>query len=243
MRLTRMRYGNVPPFTEPVDIRFDERVNVFVGPNATGKSRLLSALVSSAASMNGRWPMMSIQGGRTRHVQQPHKKVLCQTTRIKGHGVHRPNGLSTAIAALFCLGFTQGFGIVYVWRVHTHQQVDVIFKAGFNSSDLVFGLPMLLPTLVNHHRIDTGYREHNERHEQGQNYVCRNSHLAHVATYRNVCEKATWALSPKSAEHETAYGGHHNGVGPGSALSGPTTAESPRAAKYQAQTQIGAYHP
>ncbi len=44
MRLTRMRYGNVPPFTEPVDIRFDEHVNVFVGPNATGKSRLLSAI-------------------------------------------------------------------------------------------------------------------------------------------------------------------------------------------------------
>ena len=44
MRLTRIRYGNVPPFTEPVDVRFDERVNVFVGPNATGKSRLLSAI-------------------------------------------------------------------------------------------------------------------------------------------------------------------------------------------------------
>ncbi len=44
MRLTRIRYGSIPPFTEPVDIRFDERVNVFVGPNATGKSRLLSAI-------------------------------------------------------------------------------------------------------------------------------------------------------------------------------------------------------
>ena len=44
MRLTRIRYGNVPPFTEPVDISFDERVNVFVGPNASGKSRLLSAI-------------------------------------------------------------------------------------------------------------------------------------------------------------------------------------------------------
>ena len=44
MRLTRMRYGGIPPFTEQVDIRFDERVNVFVGPNATGKSRLLSAI-------------------------------------------------------------------------------------------------------------------------------------------------------------------------------------------------------
>ena len=44
MRLTRMRYGGIPPFTEQVDIRFDERVNVFVGPNASGKSRLLSAI-------------------------------------------------------------------------------------------------------------------------------------------------------------------------------------------------------
>ena len=44
MHLTRMRFGGVPPFTEPVEISFDERVNVFVGANATGKSRLLSAI-------------------------------------------------------------------------------------------------------------------------------------------------------------------------------------------------------
>ena len=44
MRLTRMRFGGIPPFTEPVEFSFDERVNVFVGANATGKSRLLSAI-------------------------------------------------------------------------------------------------------------------------------------------------------------------------------------------------------
>ena len=44
MHLTRMRFGGVPPFTGPVEFRFDERVNVFVGVNATGKSRLLSAV-------------------------------------------------------------------------------------------------------------------------------------------------------------------------------------------------------
>ncbi len=44
MHLTRMRFGGVPPFTEPVELRFDERVNVFVGENATGKSRLLSEI-------------------------------------------------------------------------------------------------------------------------------------------------------------------------------------------------------
>ena len=44
MQLTKMRFGGVPPFTEPVEITFDPTVNVFVGPNATGKSRILSAM-------------------------------------------------------------------------------------------------------------------------------------------------------------------------------------------------------
>ena len=44
MHLTRMRLGGVPPFTEPVEFVFDERVNVFVGPNASGKSTVLSEM-------------------------------------------------------------------------------------------------------------------------------------------------------------------------------------------------------
>ena len=44
MHLTRMRFGGVPPFTEPVELIFDERANLFVGANATGKSRLLSEI-------------------------------------------------------------------------------------------------------------------------------------------------------------------------------------------------------
>ena len=44
MHLTRMRLGGVPPFTEPVEFEFDERVNVFIGPNASGKSTVLSEM-------------------------------------------------------------------------------------------------------------------------------------------------------------------------------------------------------
>ena len=44
MHLTGMRFGGIPPFTEQVEFNFDERVNVFVGANATGKSRLLSVI-------------------------------------------------------------------------------------------------------------------------------------------------------------------------------------------------------
>ena len=44
MHLTRMRLGGIPPFTEPVEFTFDERVNVFVGPNASGKTTVLLVL-------------------------------------------------------------------------------------------------------------------------------------------------------------------------------------------------------
>lgn len=44
MHLTKMQLGGVPPFTKPVDFEFDERVNVFVGPNASGKSTVLLML-------------------------------------------------------------------------------------------------------------------------------------------------------------------------------------------------------
>ena len=44
MHLTRMRFCGVPPFTEPVEFRFDDLANVFVGVNAAGKSRLLLAI-------------------------------------------------------------------------------------------------------------------------------------------------------------------------------------------------------
>ncbi len=44
MHLVRMSLGGVPPFTERVTFKFDERVNVFIGPNASGKSTVLQML-------------------------------------------------------------------------------------------------------------------------------------------------------------------------------------------------------
>ena len=44
MHLVRMSFGVVPPFTEPVTFKFDEHVNLFVGPNASGKSTVLQML-------------------------------------------------------------------------------------------------------------------------------------------------------------------------------------------------------
>ena len=47
MHLVRMNFSGVPPITEPVAFRFDERVNLFIGPNASGKSVLLRLLADA----------------------------------------------------------------------------------------------------------------------------------------------------------------------------------------------------
>ena len=44
MHITSMTIAGIPPFTEPVEFTFDERVNVFVGPNASGKSTAIACL-------------------------------------------------------------------------------------------------------------------------------------------------------------------------------------------------------
>ena len=41
MHIAGIKVENIPPFAEAVDFEFDEHVNVFIGPNATGKSTLL----------------------------------------------------------------------------------------------------------------------------------------------------------------------------------------------------------
>ncbi len=46
MHITAMTIGGIPPFTEPVEFKFDEHVNVFIGPNASGKSTLLTRMVA-----------------------------------------------------------------------------------------------------------------------------------------------------------------------------------------------------
>ena len=59
MHLTRIRLGNVPPFTEPIDLNFDPQVNVFIGPNASGKSKLLSEIDKyfNESVANRQWPL------------------------------------------------------------------------------------------------------------------------------------------------------------------------------------------
>ena len=63
MHLVRMNFSGVPPLTEPIAFRFDERVNVFIGPNASGKSvllRLLAEHLTGTAPHRMGYPWLSL---------------------------------------------------------------------------------------------------------------------------------------------------------------------------------------
>ena len=49
MHISDITIANIPPFTAEVKFVFDERVNVFIGPNASGKSTVLKALSPDTA--------------------------------------------------------------------------------------------------------------------------------------------------------------------------------------------------
>ena len=48
--ITSARIADTPPFTAPVEFVFDEQVNLFIGPNASGKSTILRKLVRDYVS-------------------------------------------------------------------------------------------------------------------------------------------------------------------------------------------------
>lgn len=48
--ITSARIADIPPFTDPVEFVFDEQVNLFIGPNASGKSNILRKLVRDYVS-------------------------------------------------------------------------------------------------------------------------------------------------------------------------------------------------
>ena len=48
MHITELAIGGIPPFKERLEFKLDERVNLFIGPNASGKSTILRMLKSRA---------------------------------------------------------------------------------------------------------------------------------------------------------------------------------------------------
>ena len=53
MHITGMTIEKIPPFSQRVDFTFNDRVNVFIGPNASGKSTVLRMLQSRTTIAGG----------------------------------------------------------------------------------------------------------------------------------------------------------------------------------------------
>ena len=52
MHITGMSIGAIPPISERITIKFDEHVNVFIGPNASGKSTVLLVLANHFSALD-----------------------------------------------------------------------------------------------------------------------------------------------------------------------------------------------
>ena len=63
MHVTRISLGGVPPFTDQIMLKFDEQVNVLIGPNASGKSTILMMLADclNGPEQNGKRPIPQVR--------------------------------------------------------------------------------------------------------------------------------------------------------------------------------------
>ena len=68
MFIAEMTIKDVPPFSGEVDFKFDKRVNVFIGPNASGKSTLLEHLLRSYNNSDTSEPELSYIDGQPVHL-------------------------------------------------------------------------------------------------------------------------------------------------------------------------------
>ena len=68
MFISEMTIKDVPPFRGTVDIKFDKRVNVFIGPNGSGKTTLLGCLLRSYGNMGTSERELSYVEGQPVHL-------------------------------------------------------------------------------------------------------------------------------------------------------------------------------
>ena len=89
MHVERMTIGGIPPFTDTVEFDLDERVNLFIGPNATGKSTILRKLASKTPEdskfgfeLSADWPESPLR-------YNPRLRRPSTRRRVNGGQTHR----------------------------------------------------------------------------------------------------------------------------------------------------------
>ncbi len=91
MHLTRMIFEGVPPVTAPVEFRFDPHVNVFVGPNASGKSMVLMLLADRFIGPDENAKMPISQGREIIRLSECSEDEFEEFYEEKSHTGRSPN--------------------------------------------------------------------------------------------------------------------------------------------------------
>ncbi|MCE2457498.1 MAG: AAA family ATPase [Dehalococcoidia bacterium] len=84
MHITEMDIKDTPPFTEVVELDFDERVNLFIGPNASGKSALLQEIdIAFNQDRSPRSPSSSVYWNSSKMIMRP---IVLEGCNRRDHG-------------------------------------------------------------------------------------------------------------------------------------------------------------
>ena len=131
MFVAEMTINGVPPFKGEVGFKFDKRINVFVGPNASGKSTLLGQLLRSYNSPDISARELSYVGGQPVYLARGENCVLALEDEDDDydHSSQRFNVIIVpAVRARY--GFLRSkVGLVTASELHAYYGVDSLSDA------------------------------------------------------------------------------------------------------------------
>lgn len=156
MYIAEMTIKDVPPFTDPVEFKFDEHVNVFIGPNASGKSTLLEqVLVNYNSPDTGGSELSYIDGQPVNLIRGEHCSIVLEDDDdTYDHDNERFNVIIIP-ASRARYGFLQTKeGLVTASELHTYYGVDSLSHTLYE--DYIHGTVSALQRVVQNEVIDSG---------------------------------------------------------------------------------------
>ena len=127
MHITGMDIRETPPFTEMVELDFDERVNLFIGHNASGKSTLLEE-INAACGETWKRSSFLLSGLAMRLVSREQYMILSQDPRMSSvvfTGRDWRDASSHAPPVVFVGPVRTGLPELYDGEVASEDDVDV----------------------------------------------------------------------------------------------------------------------
>ena len=156
MFIAEMTIKDVPPFSGKVDFKFDKRANVFIGPNASGKSTLLDQVLVNYNSPDTSGPELSyIDGQPVNLIRGEHCAIALEDDDdTYDHDSERFNVVIIP-ASKARYGFLQTKeGLVTASELHTYYGVDSLSHTLYE--DYIHGTVSALQRVVQNEAIDDG---------------------------------------------------------------------------------------